>query len=1151
MKTNLYKVTKFTASLLLLLICGNVFSQAPQKMSYQAVIRNNSNVLVTSSPIGMKISILQGSSSGTAVYVETQTAKTNVNGLVSIEIGSGTVVTGTFAGINWGAGPYFVKTETDPKGGTAYSIAGTSQLMSVPYALFSANGAAGSQGPQGPIGLTGPAGATGPQGPAGRDGSMLADADATTKGKIQLAGDLGGSASAPTVPALANKVDKVDGKGLSTEDYTTTEKTKLAAITGTNTGDQDLSGLATTDTLDLKVDKVDGKGLSTNDYTTTEKTKLGAITGTNTGDETSSTIKSKLGITTLSGSNTGDQDLSGFATIASPSFTGTVITPASTTAGAGLRIPHGVAPTTAVNGDIWTTSSGLFANIDGAVKQYPTLSDRNNFTGNNTFSGTTLIFGNSTAFSTTNIGTGATEENATKTVNIATNGTSGSSTNVNIGPIDGGGTTTLGQSTGASTVNIGTGATLETLKKTVNIGTKGAPDSITEVKIGPEDGLGFITLGQSTAISTVNIGTGINPADIKKTVNIGTNGAAESLTEVKIGPTAGLGFITLGQSTAASTVNIGTGPTLESAIKTVNIGTNGVLNSTTNVNIGPTAGLGAVTLGQSTAASTVNIGTGATSNTFSKTVNIGTGGVAGSTTNTTIGTTSGGASNVTINGPTVVNNNATFTGLNVTIGNQAAAGTYAIGNGAITTGTKTVHIGTGGNSGSTTDIIVGTTGTGTSNTFIGPGTNASSVNIGTGATANTFTKTVNIGTGGVAGSTTNTTIGTTSGGANNVTINGPTNFLGPASFTGNQFTISATNPIIGNSTAASTIDIGTGATLASTIKNINIGTNGALNSTTNVNIGPALGLGTITLGQSTAASTVNIGTGATLASTTKNINIGTNGVANSTTNIAIGSATGTNAITINGPTTIGNTATFTGLNVTIGNQAATGVYGIGTGAITSGQSKTINIGTGGLASSTTTINLGTSAGTTTLAVESPTTFNNQVTFGNQTTNISATALVGGSFTIGGASQTGANTFGQSTKTGTTNIASGATESSLIKTVNIGTNGVSGSTTNVTIGSATGTSTTRINGSVQHTYTTTASALTLTASHRYVVVTAGVLITLPTASTVAGTVYTINARIAGVTISSYTNLAGSTGITTIANSTSITIISDGTNWQQVN
>jgi hypothetical protein len=105
-------------------------------MSYQAVIRDNSNALVTNQIVGMQISILQGSANGTAVYVETQTPTTNSNGLVSIEIGGGSVVSGNFATINWANGPYFIKTETDPAGGTNYSITGTSQLLSVPYAQY-------------------------------------------------------------------------------------------------------------------------------------------------------------------------------------------------------------------------------------------------------------------------------------------------------------------------------------------------------------------------------------------------------------------------------------------------------------------------------------------------------------------------------------------------------------------------------------------------------------------------------------------------------------------------------------------------------------------------------------------------------------------------------------------------------------------------------------------------------------------------------------------------------------------------------------------------------------------------------------------------------------------------------------------------------
>ena len=121
-----------------LLMTASVFAQAPEKMSYQAVVRDGSNALVSSTAVGMQISILQGSASGTAVYVETQTPTSNANGLVSLEIGAGTVVSGDFTTIDWANGPYFIKTETDPAGGANYTIEGTSQFLSVPYA-FHAN----------------------------------------------------------------------------------------------------------------------------------------------------------------------------------------------------------------------------------------------------------------------------------------------------------------------------------------------------------------------------------------------------------------------------------------------------------------------------------------------------------------------------------------------------------------------------------------------------------------------------------------------------------------------------------------------------------------------------------------------------------------------------------------------------------------------------------------------------------------------------------------------------------------------------------------------------------------------------------------------------------------------------------------------------
>ena len=96
-------------SVLVCLISLNALAQAPEKISYQAVVRDNANALVVDKVVGMRISILRGSASGTPAYVETQTPRSNTNGLVTLEIGAGTVVSGSFAGLNWSTGPYFIQ----------------------------------------------------------------------------------------------------------------------------------------------------------------------------------------------------------------------------------------------------------------------------------------------------------------------------------------------------------------------------------------------------------------------------------------------------------------------------------------------------------------------------------------------------------------------------------------------------------------------------------------------------------------------------------------------------------------------------------------------------------------------------------------------------------------------------------------------------------------------------------------------------------------------------------------------------------------------------------------------------------------------------------------------------------------------------------
>ena len=119
------------------------FSQVPQKFTYQAVVRDAGNNPVANHSVSVRISILQGGANGVAVYVENQSVTTNANGLMTLSVGDGPVVGGSIAAIDWANGPYFLKTETDPTGGTNYSIVGSQQLMSVPYALYAGNSTGG------------------------------------------------------------------------------------------------------------------------------------------------------------------------------------------------------------------------------------------------------------------------------------------------------------------------------------------------------------------------------------------------------------------------------------------------------------------------------------------------------------------------------------------------------------------------------------------------------------------------------------------------------------------------------------------------------------------------------------------------------------------------------------------------------------------------------------------------------------------------------------------------------------------------------------------------------------------------------------------------------------------------------------------------
>jgi hypothetical protein len=112
------------------------FSQTPEKFKYQAVIRNNAGQVIQDQNVNLKISILEGSVSGSVIYSEEHSSTTNTFGLVSLEVGAGSILSGNFSSISWGTDEYFIQIEIDTSGNTNYQLMGITQLLSVPYALY-------------------------------------------------------------------------------------------------------------------------------------------------------------------------------------------------------------------------------------------------------------------------------------------------------------------------------------------------------------------------------------------------------------------------------------------------------------------------------------------------------------------------------------------------------------------------------------------------------------------------------------------------------------------------------------------------------------------------------------------------------------------------------------------------------------------------------------------------------------------------------------------------------------------------------------------------------------------------------------------------------------------------------------------------------
>jgi uncharacterized protein (TIGR02145 family) len=133
---NLLKKSMLLLVALFIFTSVTLMAQSPQKINFQSIVRNTNGLIVSNKTLSIKISLLSDSITGTQVYSESHAIKTDAIGLVSLQIGSGTALSGSFANINWGNAAHFIKLEADFTGGTTYELLGAQELMSVPYALY-------------------------------------------------------------------------------------------------------------------------------------------------------------------------------------------------------------------------------------------------------------------------------------------------------------------------------------------------------------------------------------------------------------------------------------------------------------------------------------------------------------------------------------------------------------------------------------------------------------------------------------------------------------------------------------------------------------------------------------------------------------------------------------------------------------------------------------------------------------------------------------------------------------------------------------------------------------------------------------------------------------------------------------------------------
>ena len=138
------KFSKLFLFVLVFIFSAKVHAQTPQSINYQAVVRDAGGIVVVNKVVGFRLSILTGSSTGNAQYIETHSATTNAFGLVTLNIGLGTPTLGTMSNVAWATGSKFLRVEVDINGGTNFTVLGTTQFLSVPFALYAATSGSSS-----------------------------------------------------------------------------------------------------------------------------------------------------------------------------------------------------------------------------------------------------------------------------------------------------------------------------------------------------------------------------------------------------------------------------------------------------------------------------------------------------------------------------------------------------------------------------------------------------------------------------------------------------------------------------------------------------------------------------------------------------------------------------------------------------------------------------------------------------------------------------------------------------------------------------------------------------------------------------------------------------------------------------------------------